>query len=165
MDAKAVDPRDPRWSDEPTGYRVFFWRARGPIGPRELNVGVPYESETYDLTDARDVEEPLEWARAHADGRTFTLYALHDREPEHGLIHLAGIHPTKPSVSDTQAVEVRRLFSAHGFNDEPLMYPVTTVDERVFVVTPETLATMSAVEDLVTSLESVLGAPVRIETE
>lgn len=164
MDAAPYDPRDGRWQAEPTAYRVDFWRPQGNLAPRKLRIGVPYSQDTYALRGARDVAEALDWARANAGDRTFTLHAIYDGLSERGSVHLFGVNPTRGHVSTKQAAEATDLFNAHGFPGDPLMYPVTTVDERVFVVTPQERAAMTAIEELVTSLERVLEAPVRIET-
>jgi hypothetical protein len=144
---------------------VFFWRPLGDIGPREIAIGVPYESEAYELTDARDVEEALSWAQMNADNRIFTLYAVHDRGSEHGLIRQAGVDPTVARITHDQAASVRKLFAAHGYNQEPLMHPITIVDERAFVVETQELRRIADVEGLVAELEHLLGAPVRIEAQ
>ena len=38
--------------------------------------------------------EVIDWANAKAAGRMYTLYAVHDRGDERGLIHLFGVDPT-----------------------------------------------------------------------
>lgn len=165
MVAAPTDPRDGRRETTPSGYRVDFWEPLGNLGPRPLRVGVQHSQATFELTGAPDVAEALEWARANAGGRTFTLHAIYDDGSEQTLVHLFGINPTKGFVSSGQADEARRLFRAHGFEEEPLMYPVITADERVFVVTPQQLVALTSVDELVASLERVLEATVRIETK
>jgi len=164
VNVQPVGETSHRWRLEADVYQVFFWRALGNLKPRPLHIGVPYSSATFELTGVRDVFEALDWANANADGRTFTLYVVDNRFPgEVGLIKVFGINPTRGYVSFEQQQEVERLFQAHGFTGELLMHPVTTVDERAFVVKPEELAAMTAVPELIASLERLLEAPVRID--
>jgi hypothetical protein len=93
MDARSVDPRNSLWTAEPSGYRVDFWRPLGPI-PDDRGLGAPYEADERLITGAGDVTEVIDWANAKAGGRTYTLYAVHDRGDEGGLIHLFGVDPT-----------------------------------------------------------------------
>jgi len=93
MDARSVDPRDSLWTAEPSEYRIDFWRPRGPI-PDDRGLGAAYEADEWLVTGAGDVTEVIDWANAKAAGRTYTLYAVHDRGDERGLIHLFGVDPT-----------------------------------------------------------------------
>ncbi|MGH2935783.1 MAG: hypothetical protein ACRDL2_14900 [Gaiellaceae bacterium] len=165
MEAQPISETSQRWKMDATAYRVFFWRAHGNLKPRAMHIGVGYSSETFELTGVRDVTEALDWANANAQGRTFTLYVVDDRDPgQTGLIQLFGINPTDSRRLPEQREAVGRLFRAHGYSGEPQMHPVTTVDERAFVVTSDELAAMTDVPSLIAELERVLEAPVRIET-
>jgi hypothetical protein len=160
--AQPVDERH-GWEVDATTYHVFFWRALGNLKPRPMHIGVSYSSATFELTGMRDVTEALDWANANADGRTFTLYVCDDRDPAR-FVQLFGVNPTRTSVQPKQRDAVSRLFAAHGYGGEPLMRPVTTVDERAFVVTSDERDAMTDVPGLITALQQVLEAPVRIET-
>ena len=94
MHVNRVDPRDRRWVTQPTTYRVYFWKSLGAEEPSSPDVSLPWASYEYELTDVQDVAEALDWAHANAEGRIFTFYAVHDREPERGLIQLHGTDPT-----------------------------------------------------------------------
>jgi hypothetical protein len=160
--ARSTDPREDRWRGEPIAYRVDFWKPLGNLNPRRLSIGVPFQSDEWMLTDVRDVSEAIEWADAHADGRTYTLYAVYESGAERGLIHLLGVNPTYGHLGQKHEEEVARLFSAHGYSGEVRMVPVVAVDERVFVLAPHELAALTAPEELVASLEEYLAAPVRL---
>jgi hypothetical protein len=94
---QGIDPRDTEWEVEGPAYRVYFWRQ--PLAPE----GVPQElvmfhSYEYRLTEASDVGEVLDWARATAEpDQTFTLYVEHRHGDSLGLIHLMGVDPTVPT--------------------------------------------------------------------
>jgi hypothetical protein len=160
--ARSTDPREDSWRGEPIAYRVDFWKPLGNLNPRRLSIGVPFQSDEWMLTDVRDVSEAIEWADAHADGRTYTLYAVYERGSERGLIHLLGVDPTYGHVGQEHEEEVARLFSAHGYSGKVRMVPVVAVDERIFVLAPHEIATLTAPEELVASLEEYLAAPVRL---
>jgi len=164
MEAAPTDPRDNRREMPPTGYRVDFWEPLGDLNPRPLRIAVPFSQATFELTGARDVADALDWARANAGSRTFTLHAICDAASDQILVHLFGINPTQGYVSSRQAEEANGLFEAHGFPGRPLMHPVVTVDERIFVATQEELEAITDIDELITALERVLQAPVRIET-
>jgi hypothetical protein len=100
MNIRAVDPtRDRRWFAPPSGYRVRFFTLLSSRTPSSPEVGVPVETEEFELTDAKDVTEALDWANSDAAGRTYTLAAVHDRGTDQGLIHLFGVDPTVSTVS------------------------------------------------------------------
>ena len=114
MNARPIDERNVGWAEEATKYVVLFWQALGNLKPRALNIGVPYSSAAFELTGARDVTEALDWANANAQGRTFTLYAVDERDVESGgprrVVQLFGVNPmVKP-----------RLGRAEGGSREPL---------------------------------------------
>ena len=69
--------------------RRFLAAARTDRG-----LGAAYEVDEWLVTGAGDVTEVIDWASAKAAGRTYTLYAVHDRGDERGLIHLFGVDPT-----------------------------------------------------------------------
>jgi hypothetical protein len=52
-------------------------------------------SDEWRIADAVDLFEVLDWARDHADGRTFVLYVERVESGELGLIKLAGTDPTE----------------------------------------------------------------------
>ena len=95
-----VDPRDGRYREMATAYRVYFWElAYKP----ERGIPPLWSSDEYELTDVRDVAEVLEWAEASSKGRAYTLYAIHDRGTDRGLIQLLGVDPTREPVSPPTA--------------------------------------------------------------
>lgn len=161
MNAEPTDPRDGRWKDKPTAYRVDFWRPLGSLKARPLHIGVPMAADEWMLTDVRDVAEAIEWADVNAGGRTYTMYAVYDRGSERGLVHLLGIDPTSGHIGRHEK-EVARLFAEHGYSGEVNMLPVVAVDERVFVLAPQDLAALTAPDELIASLEECLAAPVRL---
>jgi hypothetical protein len=80
-----VDPRDPRWEVDSPAYRVYLWRPHGN----------GWESQAFELRNARDAREALDWASREADSdRIFTLYALVEQGGERGLVRVAGVDPT-----------------------------------------------------------------------
>ena len=92
MKVEEADPFDGRWEENALTYRVRFW---GVNTESRTDPPLVYESTEINATDVADVSEVLRWAEDNADGRTFTLYAVVDRGPEPGLVHLAGVDPTK----------------------------------------------------------------------
>ena len=95
MEVRHVDPRDMQWESEPIGYRVYFWEPLEDGRSPRPGEAAPWASDEYELTEVRDVIEALEWADAKADGRRYTLYAVHQRgAPELGILHLLGVDPT-----------------------------------------------------------------------
>jgi hypothetical protein len=96
MNVRHCDPRDMKWRHEPLAYRVYFWRPLGGTTERPADIGIPYESDEFELTDARNVMEVIEWANADSAGRTYTLYAVSEDGVggRRGMIHLAGVDPT-----------------------------------------------------------------------
>jgi hypothetical protein len=90
--AEQADPRDGRWEESGSTYRVRFWEVK-----TETRTDPPlvYESAEVDVSEVAGVSEALRWAEDNADGRTFTLYALVDRGPDRGLVHLEGADPTR----------------------------------------------------------------------
>lgn len=92
MKAERADPRDGRWEESGSAYRV---RYLGLKTESRTDPPLVYECTEIGLSDVTDVSEALRWAEDNADGRTFTLYALVDRRRERGLVHLAGTDPTK----------------------------------------------------------------------
>ncbi len=92
MKAEQADPFDGRWEESGSAYRVRYW---GVKTESRTDPPLVYESTEINISDVADVSEALRWAEDNADGRTFTLYALVDRGPDRGLVHLAGVDPTK----------------------------------------------------------------------
>jgi hypothetical protein len=94
---RPVDPRDTTWEVVASAYRVYFWAQ--PPGPPPSGEGrMAYVSDEYEVNDA-DVTLVLEWARSKASSdQTFTLYALVHCNGTPGLVRLAGVDPTAPSV-------------------------------------------------------------------
>ncbi len=67
-------------------------------------------------------------------------------------------------LTDDQRRDAERLFRAHGY-DEPLrIAPVTSEDERIFVVPSEVLAVLPE-RDLTAELQQALGRKVWICAE
>ena len=80
-----MDPRDTRWEVDSPAYRVYLWRPRGN----------GWESQEFELRNALDAREALDWANREAGSdRIFTLYALVEQGGERGLVRLAGVDPT-----------------------------------------------------------------------
>ena len=80
-----MDPRDMRWEVDSPAYRVYLWRPHGN----------GWESQEFELRNARDAREALDWAdREAGSDRIFTLYALVELGGERGLVRLAGVDPT-----------------------------------------------------------------------
>ena len=92
MKVEQTEPFDARWEENGLTYRVRFW---GVKTETRTDSPLVYACTEIDVSDAVDVSEVLRWAEDNADGRTFTLYAVVDRGSDHGLIHLAGVDPTK----------------------------------------------------------------------
>jgi hypothetical protein len=101
---RSVDPRDIAWEVDTPAYRVYFWSL--PLGPPPSGEGRrAWSSDEYEVEDA-DVSAVLEWANFEASpGRTFTLYAVVHRNGTIGLVRLAGVDPTKSSISLTRDAE------------------------------------------------------------
>lgn len=165
MNARQVDTRDFRQRWTARTYRVYFWEPLGPITPRDPSIGVPYGSSAFELTEVNDVSEALRWAAEHAGDRTFTLYAVDEMREDLTLIHLSGLNPTERRVTAKQQAKVARLFAEHGLSEDLEMFPVVTVDERVFVVPEAELARVRDLEGLVEAVAQVLSAPVRFEAK
>lgn len=86
MHIEQVDPRDIGWELDEPAYRAYFWSDGGS------------RSDEFELQDARDVFEVIDWANGpDGRGRDFTLYAVVDHGNERGLVHLAGVDPTRPA--------------------------------------------------------------------
>lgn len=94
MIVEGIDPRDTEWEVEGPVYRVYFWSQPGaPAGTSREHV--MFHSDEYRLSEAADVGEVLDWARATArHDQTFTLYVEHRHDDRPGLIHLMGVDPT-----------------------------------------------------------------------
>jgi hypothetical protein len=72
---------------EAPAYRVYLWRP----------VGSAWWSREFEIAHA-DVVAVIAWAKEHAAAdETFTLFALVDSRGERGLVHLAGVDPTRPA--------------------------------------------------------------------
>lgn len=85
MQLRLIDPRDTEIEVTSPTYRVFLWKRQS----NHPDAG--FESQEYEITDAHDVHEVLDWARANArEGRTFTVYVVVDRT----LVQLSGQDPT-----------------------------------------------------------------------
>lgn len=78
MEVRPVDPRDTERSEDSPVYRVYFWERMSAPGIPDERMG--YKSDEYELLDATDVREVLDWAEKHAGpNRTFTVYVRLDR--------------------------------------------------------------------------------------
>jgi hypothetical protein len=97
VNVEDIDPRDTEWEVEGPVYRVYFWRQQP--APMAVSQGhVMFHSDEYRLSEAADVGEVLDWARATARAdQTFTLYVEHWHDDRPGLIHLMGVDPTVPT--------------------------------------------------------------------
>ena len=78
MRARPVDPRDTYWEQDDPVYRVHFWQGQ---------ISSEWE------VDGADVDEVLNWAQEHAQGRSFVLYARIVKNDGPGLIRLLGTDP------------------------------------------------------------------------
>jgi hypothetical protein len=165
MNVRQVDMRETRQRWKANTYRVYLWMPLGPVTPRDPLIGVPYESSAFELSEVSDVSEALQWAAEHTDGGTFTLYAVDETREDLTLIHVSGLNPNIGRVTAEQRDEVARLFTEHGLPGELKMVPVTTVDERVFVVPEADLARVSDLDRLKERVSKTLAAPVRFEIE
>ncbi len=98
MKITGVDPRTGGWEGSQPRYRVYFWMD----GPSTLS------SDEYEIEDATDVHDVIEWANAESGRReterpdvahTYTLYVVSQRldrpADERGLILIAGIDPSE----------------------------------------------------------------------
>ena len=65
-------------------------------------------------------------------------------------------------MTDEQRAEVERLFHKHGFDGELLIAPVTSEDERIFVLPPTDYAALQDADDLTTTLQAVLHRKVLV---
>jgi hypothetical protein len=95
MHVESVDPRDTQWEEDAPVYRVYLWsQALAPPDiPSDL---VGWQSEEYEIRDARDVHEVIAWAqRPEHGGRAFALYVSIERNGQPGLVRLAGVDPTR----------------------------------------------------------------------
>jgi hypothetical protein len=95
-----VDPRTGGWEQGRPSYCVSFWEDGGPTGR--------LSSDEYEIADASDVHEVIEWANAESSrrksmhpeaGHSYTLYVVSQRRDrpadEGGLILIAGIDPSE----------------------------------------------------------------------
>jgi len=83
-----VDPRGTFWDGTDPIFRVSFWDERRA-----------WSSDEYEVTGA-DIEAAFAWARSELPnkGTEFALYLLR-RQPESGLVLLAGRNPTVAAKS------------------------------------------------------------------
>ena len=161
MNTRQVDIRDVRQRWRADTYRVYLWKPLGPITPRDPGIGVPYESSAFELTEVSDVSDALRWASEHAGEGTFTLYVVDETREDLTLVHVSGLNPNVGRVSDEQRDDVAGLFVEHGLPGELKMVPITTVDERVFVVPEAELARVEDLDRLTEAVAQTLSAPVR----
>ncbi len=87
-----MDPRDISWEIEQPVYRVYFWGVPGPDAASACD--------ERRVAGAGDVEEVMRWARRHAQGRVFVVYAETSDGGQRGLLRLYG---QDPSLSDAGA--------------------------------------------------------------
>ncbi|WP_167582684.1 hypothetical protein [Kineococcus rubinsiae] len=85
MDVHGVDPRDISWELAQPVYRVYFWGLPGPDVARACD--------ERRISGAGDVEEVLEWAHRHAQGRVFVAYVETSDADARGLLRLFGEDP------------------------------------------------------------------------
>jgi hypothetical protein len=82
MDVRSMSPQDVNWRSDLPAYRVHFWKGSSA-----------YE---YELTECHNVREAIAWAEENAGAdRSYTLYAVVDRDSTRGLVRLFGVDPTK----------------------------------------------------------------------
>jgi hypothetical protein len=86
MRAHPVDPRDIRWEQDITAYRVYFWH--------QQTTG-EWASDEWEIEDA-DIDKVLDWATNKANNRSFVLYAKIVDDGQPGLLRLLGTDPTDP---------------------------------------------------------------------
>lgn len=96
-------------------YHVAFWR-QPRVPPENLPQGVTHErvvwaASEYDVYEAVDLLEALDWANSEARERQsiFTIYAVIERGGREGMVWLAGWDPTassRPNFSRRQPPEV-----------------------------------------------------------
>ena len=92
IEAHSVAVDDRRWLQEEPVYRVYFWTQESFPEPPD----VPFWScEPLRLTGTSEVPEVLQWATENSAGRSFTVYAEVNRGTNIGLVHLAGVDPTR----------------------------------------------------------------------
>lgn len=80
MKSKIIDPTYVNRVDLNPSYRVDFWTGGNA-------------SEEWKLTEVRDINEVLVWAKEHSLGRIFVVYAEFDHATGHGMIRLFGEEP------------------------------------------------------------------------
>jgi hypothetical protein len=92
MRASETVHAEPAFSLDAPSYRVNFWQRSGEDA---------WALDAFVLTEVREVTEALEWAREHANGRRFELFAEGQEEPvgsfvtprKSGLVRLLGENP------------------------------------------------------------------------
>ena len=86
MEVRPIDPRDTEMEIDFPIFRVFFWKRQSD------RPDSGFQSDEYELVNARDVHEMMQWAEANAGDRTFTAYVVVDKT----LVRLSGQDPTAP---------------------------------------------------------------------
>jgi hypothetical protein len=77
LDAREVDPRDPRWEVWDPAYRVYFWRQLPEGG---------WSARVLEVADT-DTTSTLGWADVEAQNvETFQVFAVVPRDGEIGLV-------------------------------------------------------------------------------
>lgn len=87
-----VDMSESRWVVEAPSYQIHFWKQLSTPAPPARPL---WESDLHRLVGIGSVDEALQWAEAHSDGRMIAVYAEVDRgEANRGLVLLKGTDPT-----------------------------------------------------------------------
>jgi hypothetical protein len=82
--------------------RVYFWR-RGHAVDEATAENTGYASYEHEVLGVADVNEVISWAEENAgEDRTFTIYAVVEREGEVGLVRVLGSDPTRGDQLDAR---------------------------------------------------------------
>lgn len=98
MRASPIDPLDQASEIDDPAYRVYFWTG---------SAGSLWSCSEWELAEA-DIDEVLDWVKAHANGRLHSLWLALRRPDGVQLVRLRGIDPTaEPSTWPGWAREAR----------------------------------------------------------
>lgn len=100
LDVRAADERDSAWENSDPRFRVYFFEPAGDS----------FSSQVHDLGGC-DVLQAVEWARAHANGRLFSVALVddpaHPHEAARGLRWILG-NDANDSATTAWSAEARR---------------------------------------------------------
>jgi hypothetical protein len=91
IEERPFDILEERWLVETPSYQIQFW---SQLDDPERATMPLWKCETHRIVGAEDVNDALDWAKAHAIGRRIALYAEVDRGPDQGVILIFGKDPT-----------------------------------------------------------------------